>query len=207
MTGPRIERLPLFPLRTVLFPGGLLQLKIFEARYLDLISRCLRMQQPFGVVCLVQGAEAGSGDGAIRTEPVGVMAHIQDVDAEQAGILHIRCVGRERFRLMESARQEPNGLWTALSELIPEDEVEVPAPAMQRAVDAFAQAAARLQAEGHAPFVEPLQLNDAGWVANRWCEILPISMGAKQKLMELESPTLRLQLVDEFLRNKQILRD
>ena len=207
MSSSHVERLPLFPLQTVLFPGGLLPLKIFEARYLDLVSQCLREQRPFGVVCLVQGAEAGSPTRSIRTEAVGVQALIQDVDAKQVGILHIRCIGQQRFRLLDAPRQESNGLWAALTEWVAPDEVEAPAAAMQRAVDALAQAAARLQAEGHHPFVEPMQLEDAGWVANRWCEILPISLGAKQKLMELESPSLRLQLVDEFLRQKQIVRD
>lgn len=207
MSRSNVERLPLFPLQTVLFPGGLLPLKIFEARYLDLVSQCLREQRPFGVVCLTQGAEAGSPSGSIRTETVGVEALIQDVDAEQVGILHIRCIGRQRFRLLDAPRQESNGLWAALTEWVAPDDVEVPAATMRRAVDALAQAAARLQAEGHRPFVEPMHLEDAGWVANRWCEILPISLGAKQKLMELESPSLRLQLVDEFLRQKQIVRD
>lgn len=207
MSGSHVERLPLFPLQTVLFPGGLLPLKIFEARYLDLVSRCLREQKPFGVVCLLQGTEAGSASRSIQTEMVGVQAHIEDVDAEQAGILHIRCVGQQRFRLLDAPRQETNGLWAALTEGVAPDEVEAPLPAMRRAVDALAQATARLNAEGHHPFVEPMQLDDAGWVANRWCEILPISLGAKQKLMELESPSLRLQLVDEFLRQKQIVRD
>ncbi len=207
MSESALERLPLFPLQLVLFPDGLLQLKIFEARYLDLVSRCLREQKPFGVVCLLQGAEAGTGGKAIRTETVGVQAFIDDVDAKEAGILFIRCRGGQRFRLLDAPRQESQGLWTALTELIAPDEVEPPVPAMKRAVEAFAQAAARLQAEGHSPFAQPLRLEDAGWVANRWCEILPISLGAKQKLMELESPSLRLQLVDEFLRSKQVLRD
>ena len=207
MSESRLERTPLFPLQTVLFPGGLLQLKIFEARYLDLVSRCLREQSSFGVVCLQQGAEAGAGSKTIRTEMVGVQARIDDVDAKEAGILYIRCSGGHRFRLLDAPRQETNGLWAALSEPIAADEVEAPAPSMKRAVEALAQAAARLEAEGHNPFAHPLRLDDAGWVANRWCEILPISLAAKQKLMELESPRLRLQLVDEFLRSKQVLRD
>ena len=80
--------LPLFPLQTVLFPGGLLGLKVFEARYVDLVTRCLRERTAFGVICLRQGVEAGRGPVAL--EPVGALAHIDEVDSEQTGILRVR---------------------------------------------------------------------------------------------------------------------
>ena len=85
--------LPLFPLQTVLFPGGLLPLKVFEARYLDLISHCLRNRSPFGVACIGQGSEVRGGGDKVRLEPIAVLAHLQDVDAEQPGILKVRCIG------------------------------------------------------------------------------------------------------------------
>lgn len=205
MTAPLA--LPLFPLQLVLFPGGLLPLKIFEARYLDMISRCLRSGEPFGVLCLVQGAEAGRAAKATRVEQVGVRAKIDDVDAEQPGILRVNCTGLERFRLLESPQQQSDGLWVGQVELLEADEVRAPAPAMTGTVQALAQAAQTLKAQGPLPFAEPLRLHDAGWVANRWCELLPISLAARQKLMELDDPTVRLQLVDEFLRSKQVVQD
>ena len=91
-TRPLPDPLPLFPLQTVLFPGALLGLKIFETRYLDLVSECLRSGQPFGVICLRQGAEAGRGKSPVQLEDVGVLAHIEEVDAEQPGILHLQQV-------------------------------------------------------------------------------------------------------------------
>ncbi|MDZ7926237.1 MAG: LON peptidase substrate-binding domain-containing protein [Agrobacterium sp.] len=195
--------LPLFPLRAVLFPGGLLGLKIFEARYLDLVSACLREQRPFGLVCLRQGTE--SGRGAVALESVGTLAHIDEVDSEQAGILRLRCTGGSRFALAGAPSQQADGLWTAPVTPVDDDPAELPAPEMLATVTALAQAIANLKAQDALPFLEPFRLDDAGWVANRWCEILPIPMAARQKLMALESPSLRLKIVDEYLRGKQVV--
>lgn len=195
--------LPLFPLQTVLFPGGLLGLKVFEARYVDLVSRCLREQVPFGVVCLRQGSEAGQGPVAL--EPVGTLAHIDDIDSESPGILKLRCTGGSRFVLDGAPQQQADGLWTAPVQPVMDDPVEMPAPAMLATVRALAQAIGNLKAQGTLPFLEPYRLDDAGWVANRWCEILPIPLAAKQRLMALESPELRLKIVDEYLRGKKVV--
>lgn len=202
----RAAPLPLFPLQTVLFPGGLLMLKVFEARYLDLVSRCLRSGQGFGVVCLRQGREVGRGGAAVQFEAVGVHARIDEVDGDQAGILRVRCLGGERFRLEGVPSQQPDGLWqSAVSELTP-DRHRLPAPAMFDTVKALSNAIATLRERGQLPFVEPFRLDDAGWVANRWCELLPIPLSAKQKLMALEDPVVRLSLVDGYLRDKQVVR-
>src|SRR5678810_148196 len=89
---------PLFPLRTVLFPDGLLELKIFEARYLDLMSRCLRESTPFGVVALRAGTEARSAAGdTVELHAAGTLAELIDVDIAQAGILLVRSRGTRRF--------------------------------------------------------------------------------------------------------------
>ena len=198
------EVLPLFPLQSVLFPGGLLSLKVFEARYLDLVSECLREQRPFGVVCLRQGAEVKQEGDVPRFETVGVLAELNEVDSEQPGILRVRCTGGQRFRLADP-RQEANGLWQASVERIVEDPKLVPTPALLPTVQALANAIGTLKQQGSQPFLEPYRLDDAGWVANRWCELLPISLAAKQKLMELDEPLVRLQLVDEFLRGKGVV--
>ena len=197
--------LPLFPLQTVLFPGGVLSLKVFEARYLDLVSRCLRQSTPFGVVCLNQGGEtAQAGAERVRFEGVGVLAHLQDVDAEQPSILRVRCLGGRRFKTSRP-KQLADGLWVADTTLLPPDEVVHPTPEQFPTVEALTNAIESLRQQGHTPFAEPYQLNDAGWVANRWCEILPISLAAKQKLMELPEPTMRLNLVGEYLRGKGVI--
>lgn len=203
MNPPDFDALPLFPLQAVLFPGGLLGLKVFEARYLDLVSVCLREQRPFGVVCLRQGSDAGRG--AVQLESVGTLARIDEVDGDQAGILMLRCTGTSRFTLTGEAVQQPGGLWVAPAEPVDDDPVEMPAPAMLATVTALAQAIESLRAQDALPFLEPFRLDDAGWVANRWCEILPIPLAAKHKLMALESPSIRLRLVDEYLRGKQVV--
>ncbi|MDP1647795.1 MAG: LON peptidase substrate-binding domain-containing protein [Rubrivivax sp.] len=199
------DPLPLFALQTVLFPGALLGLKVFEARYLDLVSECLRKAQPFGVICLRQGTEVGRDKATVQLEQVGVLARIDEVDAEQPGILHLRCTGGQRFRLKGAASQRDNGLWEASAELVADDPVRAPGPAVLQTVNALAEAIEKLQSQDKVPFAPPYRLDDAGWVANRWCELLPVSLAAKQKLMELDDPVIRLSLVDGYLRDKKVI--
>lgn len=201
------DPLPLFPLQTVLFPGGVLGLKVFEARYLDLVSDCMRTQQPFGVIALARGAEAGRSSAPVQLESVGVLARIDELDAEQSGILRVRCTGLQRFRRRGEPAAQDNGLWTSRIRLIDPDPAHVPGQAMLQTVRALAGAIKTLNEQGRSPFNEPYRLDDAGWVANRWCELLPVPVAAKQKLMELEDPVIRLSLVDGFLRDKQVVRD
>ncbi len=195
--------LPLFPLQTVLFPGAVLGLRVFEARYLDLMAECLRTKQPFGVLCLKAGTEAGRSDAALQVEDVGVLAHLDEVDADEPGILRVRCHGGERFRLLQAPTQRDNGLWVAPAQRIAPDVLRLPGPAVLATVSALAEAIRKLQASDRVPFAPPYQLDDAGWVANRWCELLPVSLAAKQKLMALEDPVIRLSLVDGYLRDKK----
>ncbi len=200
------QPLPLFPLRAVLFPGALLGLKVFEARYLDLVSDCLRTRSPFGVVGLKQGFEAGDLSAAVQLESVGVLARIDEVDAEQAGILRVRGTGLSRFRITAPPEQRGNGLWIAPAvEHVADDAPHLPGPAMLQTVQALAEAIRKLAERGTEPFAQPYRLDDAGWVANRWCELLPVPLSAKQKLMELEDPVIRLSLVDGFLRDKKVV--
>jgi uncharacterized protein len=200
-----VTELPLFPLQTVLFPGGLLSLKVFEARYLDLATACLRDQRPFGVVALRKGQEVRRGDEAVVFEDVGVVAQILELDGAQPGILHLRCRGTQRFRI-EGMRQQSDGLWVGQVELLPDDELVAPAETMLETVRGLANAIASLKGKGVEPFESPYHFENAGWVANRWCEILPIPMAAKQRLMELADARVRLGLVDEFLRGKGVVK-
>ncbi len=201
--GERRE-LPLFPLRSVLFPGGRLELRVFETRYLDLVSRCLRSGQGFGVIALRQGAEVKGSDEPVDLETTGVLAEIIDVDSAQNGILDLRCRGTSRFSSLSVAQQD-DGLWLAQVETLPDDERVAPGAEMSGCVAALVTAIDTLATQGSRPFLEPMQFDDAGWVANRWCEILPISLAAKQKLMALDDPLIRLGLVDDFLRSKGVI--
>ena len=197
--------LPLFPLQSVLFPGAQLHLRVFEVRYLDLVSRCLREQQPFGAICLRQGSEVrSSGEDAVLLETTGVLARLEEVDAEQTSVLRVRCLGTQRFEIDEPV-QQPDGLWTARAWLIDDDVVVAPPASMVATVRALANAIGALERKGGSPFLKPYRFDDAGWVANRWCELLPISLAAKQRLMALEDPQVRLRLVDEYLRGKGVV--
>jgi Lon protease-like protein len=203
VTDPLPQPLPLFPLGTVLFPGALLSLKVFEPRYLSLVSRCLREQQPFGVLCIRQGREVGRD--ALDLEDVGTLARLDEVDAEQPSLLRVRCTGTRRFRRHGALVREDDGLWTTPATLLPDDPPRMPGPAMLQTVKALAGAIRSLAEQGRSPFAEPYRLDDAGWVANRWCELLPVPLAAKQKLMELDDPVIRLSLVDGFLRDKKVV--
>lgn len=210
---PLLRALPLFPLQLVLFPDALLALRVFEARYLDMVAECLRSGSPFGVVCLRQGSEVATsptGETGVKRKPVeletvGTLARIDEVDAEQPGILHLRCTGLQRFRLLAAPTQRDNGLWVADVQALPADPPRAPGPAMQQTVRALAEAIQKLGQQDRVPFLPPWRLDEAGWVANRWCELLPVPLSAKQKLMALDDPVIRLSLVDGFLRDKQIV--
>ncbi len=201
---PSAEELPLFPLQTVLFPDGLLGLKVFEARYLDLIGRCLRERSAFGVVGLQRGGEVRKTGEHLAFEAIGTTAELIDVDSAQAGILLARCRGGARFEV-GATRCANDGLWLAQIKPVPPDEVVAPTPALAGAVRGLADAITALDSQGTQRFLTPHRFDDAGWVANRWCEILPIPRAARQRLMELRAPLARLELVDEFLRSKGVV--
>lgn len=198
-----LSSLPLFPLGTVLFPGGLLPLRIFEVRYLDMISRCHKAGAPFGVVSLMQGSEVRkAGAGPETFNMVGTLAVITSFDSPQAGLLSIECCGAQRFRIT-SREQMRHGLWVADVERIEMDMAVAVPPDLKPAADALDKLiqGLRLRAgpQGKLPLQQPWQLEDCGWVANRWCELLPLAPELKQRLMELDNPLVRLELVGDVL--------
>ena len=207
----KLTSLPLFPLGTVLYPGGLLPLQIFEVRYLDMIGRCHKAGAPFGIISLTEGSEvrrpknAGpSGDGFAQEAfgNVGTLASITEFSVPQPGLMMIRCVGTQRFEI--SAREKlKHGLWIANVTRLDDDQA-VPVPEdLQRTANALGKLIKSLQErrvpEDQMPLLAPYQLDDCGWVANRWCELLPMPVDLKQRLMELDNPLLRLELVSDIL--------
>jgi len=192
--------LPLFPLQTVLFPDGLLELKIFETRYLDLMARCMREQTPFGVVALRSGGEtARSAAGtSVSLFDVGTLAGLIEVDSPETNILLVRCRGGQRFRL-GAVRQEPDGLWVGDAAPVADDPAVAPSATHANVVKSLVDAVATLSAQGAEPFLQPHRFDDAGWVANRWCEILPLPIDAKHRLLSLD-PLSRLDIVDSLMR-------
>jgi Lon protease-like protein len=137
-------------------------------------------------------------------ERVGTLAEVIDVDSAQPGILNLRCRGTERFTVQSHA-QQADGLWVAQAVPLAADDEIAPTAELIPTVRGLAGAMKALRAQGSQPFIEPFHFERAGWVANRWCEILPISLAAKQKLLELPDGLVRLRLVDEYLRGKGVV--
>ncbi len=184
--------LPLFPLNTVLFPGGPLRLRIFEPRYLDMISRCMREDSGFGVALIVAGREAG---GAAQTVQIGTLARIVDFEQLDDGLLGITARGERRFRIVHT-HQENDGLNVCQVEWL-EDEAraEVPphyeilAELLRRALEQIGPAYGEIT-----PAYE-----DATWVGMRLAEILPLAAIERQELLELNDGPERLQWLQSRL--------
>ena len=205
-----LTSLPLFPLGTVLYPGGLLPLRIFEVRYLDMIGKCHKAGAPFGIVSLTEGAEvrrpadAPGGDGFAHEafSTVGTLATITEFSVPQPGLMVIRCIGTQRFEISKSEKLK-YGLWIANVTRL-DDDMAVPVPDdLQKTASALGKLIKSLQERevpaAQMPLLAPYQLDDCGWVANRWCELLPMPLELKQRLMALDNPLLRLELVSDIL--------
>jgi len=193
--------LPLFPLSTVLFPDGVLPLQVFEARYLDMVSRCLTEDAPFGVVLLTQGQEVRQRGGRPeRFVEGGTLATVCETAATTPGLLQVVCRGGGRFEV-KSSQQKLNGLWMAEVELVEGDHaVRIPSE-LQGAADALDRVLASLHdvPQERWPVQPPFRLDDCGWVANRWCELLPLPNSQKQNMLMLDNPVIRLELLHDVL--------
>lgn len=192
--------LPLFPLGTVLFPDGVLPLQIFEPRYLDMIARCLGEGEPFGVVLLTHGQEVRTPEGEERFLHAGTLASVQDTGASSPGLLQVVCRGGARFRVLDAERR-PDGLWMAEAELLEDDHaVRVPSD-LKGAADALDRVLSSLHdvPQSRWPVQPPFRLDDCGWVANRWCELLPLPNGQKHNMLMLDNPMIRLELLHDVL--------
>lgn len=185
--------LPLFPLRTVLFPEGPLPLRVFEPRYLDLVSRCLREQSLFGVLLLRAGSEVGA---VAQTATFGTMARIIDWYQGSDGILGITAVGTERFELVE-VEQQTDGLYVGSVMPVPPE----PALALPGRYQPMVELLEAILADlGKLYDAVPRRFDDATWVGCRFAEILPMPLEQKQQCLELSDPLARLELVRPLLR-------
>ena len=184
-------QVPLFPLNTVLFPGGPLPLRIFEARYVDMVSTCLKTDSPFGVLLIRDGGETGSA----TTHEVGTLARIVDWYQGSDGLLGVTAVGEQRFRLLSSHRQE-DGLNIGEIEVLDEE----PATRLPEEYREMATILAGVL-DDLGRLYESLErrMDDAGWVTSRFVEILPIELEQKQRCLESSDPVERLRIVKELL--------
>jgi len=182
------SELPLFPLSTVLFPGGPLRLRIFEPRYLDMVRNCLKESRPFGVVLILEGLEAGEAASVAAT---GTSARVVDFDTLPDGLLGIDCVGEQRFRLCRRWQQS-DGLNVAEVDYLPND-----APcALPAELAHLGELLRELMPQLGDRYTHVTACyDDAGWVSNRWAEVLPLTDAEKQQLLELADPLARLAQV------------
>ncbi len=187
------RELPLFPLNTVLFPGGPLPLRIFETRYLDMVRSCMRENRGFGVVLLEHGPEAG---GPARFVEVGTEAAIVDFSRLEDGLLGITCIGRERFRVLEAWQQEDGLNVGRIAAIAPEPAVSVP-----EEFDHLSAALRRILPElGELYAQVPRRFGDATWVGHRLAEMLPLATPDKQSLLEMSDPLQRLAVIAPLIK-------
>lgn len=192
------ESVPIFPLGTVLYPGGVLPLKIFEVRYVEMAKQCLKEGTPFGVCLIREGAEVGA---PAVPEPVGCLAKIAECDVEQLGVLQVKAEGLERFRIVDTDVTRHGLVVGRIEDLHPEPEV-TDAPGLADCAEFLRKVMPQIGAER---FAQPYRFEDASWVSFRLCEILPLRIDVKQKLLELTDATLRLGILHKFLREQKLL--
>lgn len=185
------SELPLFPLNTVLFPGGPLPLRIFEPRYLDMISNCLKTNTGFGVV----GIRSGSETGPAEIFPVGTRVDIVNWYQDEDGLLAIMTIGRSRLRI-DSVERRPDGLYVGRTEPLPA-EPAAPLPEAHRRLAEFLERAMR-EVASHYRDIDS-HFEDATWVGCRLAELLPLGLGVKQSLLELDDPLERLDRLGPLL--------
>ncbi|GAA4324463.1 LON peptidase substrate-binding domain-containing protein [Pigmentiphaga soli] len=203
-----MEPTPLFPLARALFPDGVLHLRIFEVRYLDMIKKCIADGSGFGVVPLLEGSEVRVPGASETLAQAGTMARIEAWEAPMPALLQLRCLGVGKFRLA-APRQLRHGLWVGETEPVPSDTpVELP-PGLQAAADALGRFIASLQRGGVAaaemPIAPPFRLDECGWVADRWAELLPLPPQRKQELLLQEDPAQRLREMHAELDRRGLL--
>jgi Lon protease-like protein len=198
-----VDQIALFPLSQGVFPDGMLSLQIFEPRYLDLIKRCQRDQQPFGVVWLRQGREVQTPGDAPEFYATGCLAHIRTCTSVQPALLHIVCQGGLRFELLKSSAGA-YGVWQGQVRYLPADpEVGVPTQHQAQA-DRLGRTIAQAQQQGvqdRLPIFAPYALDQCGWLANRYAEALPVAADVKVQWLAEPDPLVRLDQVVQALKD------
>ena len=187
--------LPLFPLNTLVFPGGRLPLRVFEQRYIDMVKRAIAEDTAFGICAIREGRETGT---PAVPYPVGTLVRITEWDMPEAGIFHIETQAERRFVIRRSA-VEPDGLLVASVEdvsaeapaAVP-DELGLAVEILRHIVDEY----------GDTRFPAPHAYDDAVWVGYRLSEVLPLKLSVKQNLLEMNDSVTRLRILNEFLKRQ-----
>ena len=186
--------IPIFPLNTVLYPGGMLPLKIFEQRYLQMTRDCLRDATPFGVCRIIEGAEVGR---PALPEAVGCTAVIAEWEMPHLGVFQLKAKGGYRFR-MRSHATRPDGLILAEIELLDEASGNADDVVLDLCRRVLEQIVSRLGSEY---FFAPLAYDDPRWVSYRLAEVLPLALEDKQALLETRDDQERLDRLHKLLKS------
>jgi Lon protease-like protein len=193
--------LPLFPLHTVLFPGGLLPLKVFEQRYIEMTKLCMRDERPFGVCMITSGDEVARDGSVPEFANVGTLARITNFDVPELGILHLQTQGGTRFQVREHA-VEASGLVVAEVTTIA-DETTHPLPERYAPLARILEViAARL---GPQNLPADARYDDASWVGYRLAELLPLPLSIKQRMLEVNDANVRLAALKQFLERQGLV--
>ncbi len=196
------DTIPLFPLSHGVFPDGMLQLQIFEVRYLDLMKRCHQNQTPFGVAWLRSGKEVQVPGEEPSMYTYGCLAHIREFEQVQANFYQLVCQGGLRFELT-SVKAGPLGVWQGEVSYLPQDpELELPSH-LQAHADRLGKVIASAQNQGmidKLPIFAPYQLDQCGWLANRYAEAMDLEAEVKQQLLGETDPLNRMEAIDQLLK-------
>jgi len=186
------DTLPIFPLQLVLFPGARVPLQIFEARYLDLVSRCLSTDSGFGVCLIKSGREVGQ-----PAEPASVGTGVRIVDWQRNpnGLLGITILGQRRFRLLATHVRPDNLIHGDIQWLDDDDAVAVPVPETFRSLHSLL--ARHLDRQAGTAGAD--WMKDAAWLGYRLAELIPASQQVQQQLLEMAEPLTRLTYLQQML--------
>ena len=189
------RKLPLFPLNTVVFPGGQLSLRVFEQRYLEMVKQAIADDTPFGICAIREGTETGT---PAVPHAVGTLVRVTDWDMPENGILHIDTRAEERF-VIRDIRTELSGLLVGTVEPVSSepptavpDDVELAVEILRHIVNEY----------GDARFPAPHDFGDAVWVGYRLSEVLPLKLSTRQNLLEMNDSVTRLRILTEFLKKQ-----
>ncbi|TCV78298.1 LON peptidase substrate-binding domain-containing protein [Sulfurirhabdus autotrophica] len=190
--------IPIFPLNTVLFPGGILPLRIFEPRYMDMTKACMRDKLPFGICLIKEGEETGT---PAIPEAVGCLAEITNWDMHQQGILNLTTIGLQRISI-QSQKTSKEGLITAKAFKVSIEPAQKVPESLMQCVNVLQNIITKV---GEDKFQSPLQYDDAAWVGYRLAEVLPLKLSAKQSMLEMNDSITRLQILQSFMKQQGLL--
>jgi uncharacterized protein len=196
-TEPETFELPIFPLGSVLFPGGTLALKIFEQRYMDMAKDCLKRAKPFGIALIREGEEVGA---PAAPHPVGTLARIDDWDMPNLGVLQVIVIGSTRFRILSSTVTKSGLIMGTVSSI--DADISTSGAELITCAEFLKKILTQINMiEG----TTESQFSDASWVSFRITELLPFGGPVKQKMLELTDAKMRLEILHRFLLDQKLI--